>query len=191
LQRLHNIKDLLLSKATELFYEKGFASASVREIVKRAGVTNSVLYHHFKDKNELLYIIIQRVGRELIDELKEIQRKRGDGIEILKEMIKKQISIVKDKKKEARIFLEEEYQLKDKYRKKVLEQHRKIYGIYKKQLELLEKEGRLRKINKTLAAFGIIAAINWTYRWYKEEGELSIEDVAKGLCDIVLKGILK
>ncbi len=191
MQRLHNIKDLLLSKATELFYEKGFASASVREIVKRAGVTNSVLYHHFKDKNELLYIIIQRVGRELIDELKEIQRKRGDGIEILKEMIKKQISIVKDKKKEARIFLEEEYQLKDKYRKKVLEQHRKIYGIYKKQLELLEKEGRLRKINKTLAAFGIIAAINWTYRWYKEEGELSIEDVAKGLCDIVLKGILK
>ena len=118
MRRLHNIKEMLLLKATELFYKKGFASASVREIVKRAGVTNSVLYHHFKDKNELLYVIIQRVGKRLIDELKEIQRKRDDSIEILKEMIKKQISIVKDKKKEARIFLEEEYQLKNKYRKK-------------------------------------------------------------------------
>ena len=191
MQRLRNIKEILLSKATELFYEKGFASASVREIVKRAGVTNSVLYHHFKDKNELLYVIIQRVGKRLIDELNKIQRKRNDSIETLKEMIKKQISIVKDKKKEARIFLEEEYQLKSKYRKKVLEQHKEIYNIYKKQLKLLEEEGKLRKINKTIAAFGIIAAINWTYRWYKEEGELSVEDIAKGLCDIVLKGILK
>ena len=55
----------------------------------------------------------------------------------------------------------------------------------------MEKEGKLRKINKTIAAFGIIAAINWTYRWYKEEGELSVENIAEGLCEIVLKGILK
>jgi len=191
LKKLRNIKEELVSKATDLFYEKGFAAASVREIVKNASVTNSALYNHFKDKNELLYVIINRVGKELIEELSKIQRRKGDEVEKLKEMIKKQISIVKDKKKEARIFLEEEYQLKESYRKKVLEQHKKIYEIYKKQLEVLEKEGRLRKINKTIATFAIIAAINWTYRWYKEEGKLSAEEIAHILCDIIFKGILK
>ena len=41
----------------------------------------------------------------------------GD-ILVIKDYHKKAAQQVKDKKKEARIFLEEEYQLKNKYRKK-------------------------------------------------------------------------
>jgi len=184
-------KEMLLSKAIDLFYEKGYAAASVRDIVKAVRVSNSILYHYFKDKNELLYTIIERTGRELIKALRKIQEEIKDPVEALSQMILTQVSIVKERKKEAKIFLEEQYQLNDIYKKKILDQHREIYGIYKKQLELLEKEGKLRNVNKTVANFAINAMMNWSYRWYKEGGSLSIEEVANAIKDIFFYGILK
>jgi len=186
-----NTKEMLLSKAIDLFYEKGYAGASVREIVKSVKVSNSILYHYFKDKNELLYVIIERIGRELIESLRAIQEKYKDPIEALSKMILTQISIIKEKKKEAKIFLEEQYQLNDVYKRKILKQHREIYNIYKRQLELLEKKGRLRDVNKAVANFAIHGMMIWSYRWYKEDGPLSIEDVACAISEIFFYGILK
>jgi len=186
-----NTKEMLLSKAIDLFYEKGYAGASVREIVKSVKVSNSILYHYFKDKNELLYVIIERIGRELIESLRAIQDRYNDPMEALSKMILTQISIIKEKKKEAKIFLEEQYQLNDVYKKKILRQHREIYNIYKRQLEILEKNGKLRVVNKAVANFAIHGMMIWSYRWYKEEGPLSIEDIAKAIADIFFHGILK
>ncbi len=186
-----NTKEMLLSKAIDLFYKKGYAGASVREIVKSVKVSNSILYHYFKDKNELLYVIIERIGRELIESLRSIQNTYSDPVEALSRMIITQVSIVKEKKKEVKIFLEEQYQLNEIYKKRILKQHKEIYSIYKRQLELLEKEGRLRDVNKAVANFAIHAMMNWSYRWYKEGGSLSIEDVANAITDIFFYGILK
>ena len=186
-----NTKEMLLSKAIDLFYERGYAGASVREIVKAVKVSNSILYHYFKDKNELLYVIIERIGRELIESLRAIQDAYNNPVEALSKMILTQISIIKEKKKEAKIFLEEQYQLNDVYKKKILKQHREIYNIYKRQLELLEKEGKLRHVNKAVADFSIHGMMIWSYRWYREGGRFSIEDVARAITDIFFYGILK
>jgi len=98
-------RELLLSSAINLFYEKGYAGASVREIVKAVRVTNSILYHHFKDKNELLYVIIDRIGKELIENLRSVKEMYDDPVEILSKMIFIQVCIVKERKKEVKIFL--------------------------------------------------------------------------------------
>ena len=48
----------LLETATALFAEKGYAAASVREIVSRAGFSKPVLYYYFKSKEGLFYAIM-------------------------------------------------------------------------------------------------------------------------------------
>jgi len=53
------VRDRLLSGATELFASKGYAAASVREIVERAGVTKPVLYYYFGSK-EGIYLDLMR-----------------------------------------------------------------------------------------------------------------------------------
>ena len=186
-----NTKEMLLSKAIDLFYEKGYAGASVREIVKAVKVSNSILYHYFKDKNELLYVIIERIGRELIESLRAIQDNANDPMDALYRMIRTQVGIIKEKNKEAKIFLEEQYQLHDGYKKKILKQHKEIYNIYKRQLDLLEKQGRLRDVNKAVANFSLIGMMIWSYRWYREGGNLTIEDLANAITDIFFYGILK
>jgi TetR/AcrR family transcriptional regulator len=54
-----NTKQRLLAAGLELFTGKGFAGASTREIVERAGVTKPVLYYHFSSKEDLYRVLIE------------------------------------------------------------------------------------------------------------------------------------
>jgi AcrR family transcriptional regulator len=49
----------LLDAAREVFAEQGFASASIAEIVRRAGSSVGSLYHHFGGKSELFVALWQ------------------------------------------------------------------------------------------------------------------------------------
>ncbi len=55
----------LLQSALELFTEKGYEAASIREIIEGAGVTRPVLYYYFKNKEELFRRLIEPVFAEL------------------------------------------------------------------------------------------------------------------------------
>jgi TetR/AcrR family transcriptional regulator len=55
-------RDKLLAAAIRLFAAKGYAAASVRDILRSAGVTAPVLYYHFGSK-EGLFLAIAQEGR--------------------------------------------------------------------------------------------------------------------------------
>jgi len=57
---LNKSKERILASAKELFHEYGFQQTSVDEILKKSGVTKSNFYYHFKSKEELGLIILQR-----------------------------------------------------------------------------------------------------------------------------------
>src|SRR4051794_10716993 len=51
----------LLKAARKLFGRKGYASTSVDEVVRAAGVTKGALYHHFRDKDDLFKAVVEQV----------------------------------------------------------------------------------------------------------------------------------
>jgi len=50
-----NSKEKIIEAAIEVFFEKGFDAASMREIAEKAGLTKPMIYYHFKNK-EALYL---------------------------------------------------------------------------------------------------------------------------------------
>ncbi|MCH7959586.1 MAG: TetR/AcrR family transcriptional regulator [Candidatus Hydrogenedentes bacterium] len=50
----------LLESAIKLFASKGYDGASIREIVRDAGVTRPVLYYYFKNKEDLFCSIVEQ-----------------------------------------------------------------------------------------------------------------------------------
>ena len=134
-------RELLIEKAIDLFYERGFGRSSIRDIVKSAGVTNSAVYNHFRDKDELLYVIIERIGSRILEILHDVEAKHEHPLDRLTEMVFQQTCIVKERRKEVKIYLEEQYQLSPKLKRKALNQHRIVYDFYMKQLCDLEKMG--------------------------------------------------
>jgi len=70
-------RDRLMQAAVEIFGRKGYAAASVREIVARAGVTKPVLYYHFKSKEGLMTAIIDEAFREVSAVVDKAARQGG------------------------------------------------------------------------------------------------------------------
>jgi len=67
-----------LSAAFEEVYRHGFQGASLDTIITRAGVTKGALYHHFANKLELGYaivdeVIMQRIQQAWLDPIEEAE----------------------------------------------------------------------------------------------------------------------
>ena len=66
-------REQFLQVALELFAEQGFEETSIKDLARCAHVTEGLLYHYFRSKEELLFAVIERESflprlRELFDE---------------------------------------------------------------------------------------------------------------------------
>ncbi|MGE5190005.1 MAG: TetR/AcrR family transcriptional regulator [Gemmatimonadota bacterium] len=83
----------LLASATELFNRKGYAGATVREIVAAAGVTKPVLYYYFRNK-EGIFLDLMREAWSQFDALLELSgRESGGARERLKTLADRTLSL--------------------------------------------------------------------------------------------------
>jgi AcrR family transcriptional regulator len=67
----------LVRAATIEFSQKGYAGTSTEAIVRKAGVTRGALYHHFKDKKDLFYAVLQvtqlEIGKHIQEQVDAIE----------------------------------------------------------------------------------------------------------------------
>lgn len=69
----------LIEAALRLSAQKGFASLSLREVAKSAGITPAAFYRHFHDMDELGLALIDEVGLGLRQLLRESRRNLDGG----------------------------------------------------------------------------------------------------------------
>jgi len=186
-----NVKQKILRKSVGLFYKKGFARASIREIAKGASIRGSTVYHYFKNKDEILFKIICDEGLNLLRILNSLMDQYDDPVQCLREMIFRQICLMSGRQKEIKIFIEDQYQLPPRLREEAVKQHREIYDLYYRMISKLERRGFLKEGDKTVKVFSIFALMTWVYRWFRPNGRLTIEQVAKEVIDIYFRGILR
>jgi AcrR family transcriptional regulator len=67
-------RERILNVALDLFTEKGFDGASLREIAERLGVTKAAIYYHFASKNDILIALHMRLhefGKDALSRMTE------------------------------------------------------------------------------------------------------------------------
>lgn len=63
-----NTKQLILSAALELFSERGYNGASIRQIARAVGIRESAIYNHYKSKEEIFLAILTEFKSSTISE---------------------------------------------------------------------------------------------------------------------------
>jgi AcrR family transcriptional regulator len=185
------IKQEIINAATDLFYEQGFEKASLRDIARKVGLTQAAIYYHFRNKEEILYTIIETSSNELFFTLKSCLSGNRDPLEKLKNAISEHIISIKTKRKGAKIIIEDKRFLSGELNKLVKEKEKVVYNLYRSQLEELQRNMKIRECDLTVATFGILGMINWLYHWYRPEKEISIEKMAEEIINILFSGLLR
>ena len=188
-----NTREILVKNAINLFSHKGYSNTSIREIGEKVGISSSIIYHYFKNKEEMLFEIIHSATHDLIQSLREIEDRSSDPVECLREMLKEQSVFYSLKgKKEAKILAFDSHQLRGKRGDLIRKLQYDIYYIYKRKIKEIKDKGLLRDdIDLTVLTFSIFGIINSFHGWYKGSGRLSEEEVAENMERFLLHGILK
>jgi len=76
-------RERLLRAAVAVFDRKGYAAASVREIVEQAGITKPALYYHFGSKEGILVAILEEGARQFERALSRAVERPGTARERL------------------------------------------------------------------------------------------------------------
>src|ERR1700741_4715867 len=61
----------ILDYATEVFAEKGYEGASMRDLSRLSGISLAGLYYYFESKEKLLYFIQQHTFSTIVERLRE------------------------------------------------------------------------------------------------------------------------
>lgn len=72
-------RDAIVGASIRLFAEHGFRGTTTRQIAQKVGVTEPVLYQHFRDKQELYRAIIESKATEGHERFERRMRRFVDG----------------------------------------------------------------------------------------------------------------
>ena len=56
----------IMDAAMLLFMEKGYANTTTQDIVDKVNISRGLLYYHFKNKEDILYCLVERYSEKLL-----------------------------------------------------------------------------------------------------------------------------
>lgn len=77
----------LLDTAARVFAARGYAGATTAELAQAAGITEPIIYRHFKSKKELFIALVERTGEDTIHDWTESLKDLSEPAERLMRLI--------------------------------------------------------------------------------------------------------
>ncbi len=191
----------ILRHATEVFCEKGYEGASMRDLSRATGMSLAGLYYYFESKEKLLYLIQKHTFRTVVDTLR--QRLAG----------------VRDPEQRIRIFIHNhlEYFLANSEAMSVLSHEDDVLrGAAGAEIAAIKREyyricvglvadwkrggsvksgaanGGRRHANDAeirIAVLSLFGMMNWIYTWHRPRTDGDAGALARQMGDIFLYGL--
>lgn len=99
-------REQLLDCAAGLFASHGYARATTAELARAAGVTEPIIYRHFKSKRDLFIALIERTGKQTIDQWRHDLASAEDPADRLKTLIGDNPMVSERGRDAYRVFLQ-------------------------------------------------------------------------------------
>lgn len=90
-----------MAASAKLFYERGYAATSIRDIAEAVDISSSTMYHHFKNKQEVLHAIVTQFMTDFVAATDEILHdKQLTPTERIRRTVRKHIEFSDDRRPE-------------------------------------------------------------------------------------------
>jgi AcrR family transcriptional regulator len=182
--------------AALLICEKGYDATSMNDIAEAVGLTKAGVYHHIEGKKDLLFRIMNFGMDELDENVIVPARAVADAELRLRAIIANHARLIishitPQGYNPVTIVVEETGGLTPEHRGKIDQRKRAYVDLIRDTLTQLEKEGKLRDVDVTVATFSLLGAVLWLSRWYHPDGSLTPEQIVEEISKITLGGLLR
>lgn len=179
----------IVRAASRVFAEKGFSSATVRDIADDAGTLSGSLYYYFDSKEAIVEEVLVEYLDLMVAGYRDAIDKADSPVEGLKGLIELALYGVVRHREEVKILQNDWHYVAEMAG--IVERQRVIERAWLETIQAgmdagtISTEHDARMVYR--AAMGMILAV---VRWFDPKGESSIEDVITSHSAILLDGIL-
>src|SRR5207302_4645154 len=178
----------ILVHATNVFYEKGYEGASIRDLSRASGMSLAGMYHYFESKEKLLYLIQRHTFNTIV---KQLRRKLDSAInpeERIRVLIFNHLEYFLANQKAMKVLSHEDEVLKNGFGVEVRSLKREYYRICLAVLDDFRRADRLT-FSPRVAVMSLFGMMNWIYTWYNPRVDGDAAKLAGEMGDIFLRGI--
>jgi TetR/AcrR family transcriptional regulator len=188
-RRAESRRTEILRAAARVFRRSGFAGAGMREIAAEADLSPGNLYHYFEGKDEILYFCQEQALERLLSTLEASRSVDGPVREQLRRVIRDHVVCVLDEFEGSVAHLEVEA-LPEALRRSITSRRDRYERGLRELISAGVRDGGFAPCDAELVTRAILGALNWTARWYRPDGSRGAREIAEGMADYLVRGLV-
>jgi TetR/AcrR family transcriptional regulator, cholesterol catabolism regulator len=175
--------------ASALFSDRGYRATSMRDIARQLDIQGASLYAHVPSKEAVLASIVERAAERFDRAIRPIAQGPGSAAERLRRMIDAHVRVVAEGRERAQVFLFEWVALGPERREAVARARDDYEGTFTRVIAEGIATGELAHEDARMAAIFLLSAMNALAHWYRPDGPLGPEAIARQYADLFLGGL--
>src|SRR5215472_9847583 len=179
----------ILSHATDVFDEKGYEGASMRDLSRVSGTSLAGLYYYFESKEKLLYLIQRHTFTTIVERLRSRLEGVTDPEQRVRVFILNHLEYFLANQKAMKVLSHEDEVLKNGYGAEIAAIKREYYRICVGMLDDLKRE-RGGQFSTRLAVLSLFGMMNWIYTWHNPRVDADAASIANEMGVIFLRGVM-
>ena len=181
--------DRLLDTAAALFWNKGYAATTTREIAAALRIQQASLYYHMASKEDLLYHVCVASLQQFLADVPAAVNDAASPLDRIRVLIRTHVATLLRHQARNVAMLTELCALSRRHRTEVLELRERYRELVRLALENAQAGGTIRgDIPATYLCLALLNILNWPARWFRRDQALSADALAELLIEIYLHG---
>jgi AcrR family transcriptional regulator len=181
----------VLDTAAALFWEKGYAATTTREIAAAVGIQQASLYYHVASKEGLLYQLCVSSMEQLLADVQAPADRQTDPLDRLRALIGAHLTTLLKHQVRHVTMLTELRALSKRHHAEVLALRKKYADLVRSVLEEAQAAGKIRTdIPSRYLYLALLNILNWAVIWFRRDQALTADQLADLFWPIYLKGAI-
>jgi TetR/AcrR family transcriptional regulator, cholesterol catabolism regulator len=179
-QRDASTQERILDQAAELFWRKGYAATTTREIAASLGIRQASLYHHVASKENLLCKLCVTSLERLLEEVQSAVAESNSPAERIRLLAHAHLNTLLKYRTRHALMLKELRALSGTCRTQVLGLRKRYEKLVLSILNDGQSVGAVRTdIPTKYLCLAILNILNWAVLWFHDDDALSSDQLAE------------
>src|SRR3954471_14878736 len=182
----------ILGYATDVFYDKGYEGASMRDLSRVSGMSLAGLYYYFESKEKLLYLIQKHTFSTIMQMLRDQLQAVDDPEQRVRIFIRNHLEYFLANLKAMKVLSHEDEALAGPLGAEIKDMKREYYQLCRGLIEDFKRERGLApdRVSARIAVLSLFGQMNWIYTWHDPRRDPSAAEIAEQISEIFLRGLL-
>jgi AcrR family transcriptional regulator len=182
-------REILLA-ASEVFREKGFHAAGMRDIAAHLGIAVGKLYNWFRSKQDLLAFCQRDCLQLLLRMVRHVEAAPLDAAAKLWLVVIGHLRCLNEATPGSLAHLEVE-SLAEEDLGAIVRLRRRYERAIRGLVTAGEESGQFRDVDPRVAAWAILGAVNWSVKWWRPSGAMPLDQLSQSFADHLVLGLLQ